>query len=119
MHSLQAEDVMADHINDPERRARSGDSNDPGLPPRVMTSKKTINSAFWSYMGPVLALFVVFGIALLYWMNHHPATHPDDEGQTIGTSGEAAGERRDGGSDPAPRADSTKDEIQRRGGDTK
>jgi hypothetical protein len=50
-------------------------------------------------------------------MNHHPTTHPDNEGQTIGTSGEAAGERSDGGSDPAPRPDNTRDEIQRRGGD--
>jgi hypothetical protein len=119
MHLARVEDLMADHINNPERPERYEETNASHLPPNVLVNKQTRSNAFWAYMGPVIALFVVFAIAMLYWMNHHPATQPGNEGQTIGTSGQSAGERRDGGSDPAPRPDNTNDEINRRGGDGK
>jgi hypothetical protein len=111
---------MADHISNPQRPERYEETNDPNLPPNVMVNKTTRNNAFWSYMGPVIALFVVFAIAMLYWMNNDNPTRPNDTNQVIGTSGDTnSGDRREGGFQPDPKPDSTREEIERRGGDGK
>jgi hypothetical protein len=105
---------MADHINNPERPERYEETTDPNLPPNVMLSKSTRNGAFWAYVGPLIALFVVFAIAMLYWMNNRNQTQP---GNTSGDTN--PGDRRDGGFEPAPKPDSTSGEVERRGGDGK
>jgi hypothetical protein len=119
MHFHHVEELMADHISNPDRPERYEETNDPNLPPNVMISKTTRNNAFWSYMGPVIALFVVFAIAMLYWMNHNDPTRAGSEGQAIGTSGDSSGDRREGGFDPAPKPDNTNDELRHRGADGK
>jgi hypothetical protein len=114
---------MADHINNPERPERYEETNDPNLPPNVMINKTTRNGAFWSYMGPVIVLFVVFAIAMLYWMNNDNPRRPSDDGTAIGTSGDTGGstsggtQRPEGGFQPDPKPGNTSEEVEHRGGD--
>jgi hypothetical protein len=108
---------MADHRDEPGSAGRYAETSDPNLPPNVMVNKRTRNNAFWAYMGPVLVVFAVFAIAMIYWMNHHSPAASDSDRQTIGTSGDgnAGDERREGGFEPQPRPDNTADELNRRG----
>jgi hypothetical protein len=134
MHLYPVEELMADHINNPERPERYEETTDPNLPPNVMVNKTTRNNAFWSYMGPVIALFVIFAIAMVYWMNND-SRRPNDDNQVIGTSGDTnsgvndngeptaghanTGDRKEGGFQPAPRPGNTNDEIENRGANGK
>jgi hypothetical protein len=68
-------------------------------------------------------LFVILGLALLYWARREPGGDLDDNtlNPSIGTTGERAtdSEPRDlnqGGGDPASRPGSTKEEVEERGG---
>jgi hypothetical protein len=94
---------------------------DPKNPPNSVANPATRRAAFWSYVGPILVLFAVFGIGLTYWMSN-TAVHPtadNREGQPIGTAGERSpGESTAGGSDPAPRPNNTRDELEYRGADS-
>jgi hypothetical protein len=60
-------------------------------------------------------LGVVVAIALIYWTNRDPL--PADE-QTPSKAAATSGDREAGGNDPAPRFDSTAEEIKYRGGDS-
>jgi hypothetical protein len=109
---------MAEPSNDPQRREQYDETNNPNVPPNVF-NQRTRTNAFWAYMGPVLVLFAVFAIAMLYWMNHHSPTGLDGEQQTIGTSGQSDSATKDAGSQPRPHPDSTSDELKYRGARTK
>jgi|SRR4051812_7903257 len=120
MQPALPEEFMADHINNPERPQRYEETNDPNLPPNVMVNKTTRNNAFWSYMGPVIALFVIFAIAMVYWMSRNDGTRPNGDNQVIGTSGETGGtDQKEGGFQPAPKPGNTGDEVEHRGGEAK
>lgn len=69
--------------------------------------------AVWAYLGPVLASIVLVAIALVYWVTRNgPTERTGEPSSPIGT----AGERTPGGFEPQPRPDSTREEIERRGG---
>ena len=84
---------------------------DPRNPPNSVTSPAARKAVFWAYLGPILAICVVVLIALLYWANRDRSPS-EDETPTLGTSGDM---NTPGGGDPAPRPDSTRDEVDDRG----
>jgi hypothetical protein len=93
-------------MRDPEY----GETVDPKNPPNSVLQPEVRKAAFWAYIGPLLIIVVVLGIALLYWStrDNDRTTEP-----TVGTSGENPGQ---GGSNPDRTPDSTKDESEYRGG---
>jgi len=107
---------------------RYEDTVDPRNPPNSVTNRDVRGAALKSYLGPVVALFVIVGLALVYWANRGPVYNETTDRTSIGTSGDgsdinAIGERGNdtdtpGGFDPQNRPGSTRDEIDRRGGDS-
>jgi hypothetical protein len=83
---------------------------DPRNPPNSVLRPEVRTAALWAYLGPLIAVAVVVLIALLYWANRDGAPG-EDVSPTIGTSGDT----RPGGNDPAPRPDSTNEELGDRG----
>ena len=98
----------------PERETPEYDeTRQPQNPPNSMLSRKTRRAVLGSYLGPVVALFVIVGLGLIYWSYRGPSTPDRDATQTgVGTTGENG----PGAFDPTPRADSTRDELEQRGG---
>jgi hypothetical protein len=113
---------MADPDNDQHTPERYEDTRDPRNPPNSVVNREVRKTALRAYLLPLVALFVVAGLALLYWANRSPIVTEDPS--QIGTTGDQrdiVGERGDdpdspGGFDPAPRPGSTREEIERRGG---
>lgn len=94
------------------RETERYETEDPRNPPNAVVNPAVRATALWAYLGPIVGLFVIVAIALLYWMTHD--SRPDDQvpaADTIGTSGAVT----PGRSDPAPRPNSTREEIERRG----
>lgn len=85
----------------------------PDNPPNSVLKSSARTRALWSYLGPVIALFVIVGIALVYWNTRQPTapTRPDRD-QAIGT----AGETTPGGDAPQVHPNTTADELKFRGG---
>jgi hypothetical protein len=94
-----------------ENTDRSDEITDPDNPPRVLLRPKARRAALWSYLGPVIALFVIVGVALVYWVNRGPAADAPADRGAIGTVGRDSA----GGGDPQPAFDSTVDELKHRG----
>ena len=120
---------MAEPQNDRQTPERYEETTDPKNPPASVVNKGVRSAALRSYLGPLVVFFVVVGLALIYWANRAPVRPDSEDQQQIGTSGvpddrlDTVGERgnRDdtsGGFDPAPRPDSTADELKFRGGDS-
>lgn len=88
--------------------------HDPANPPNALLSPESRSKALMSYVAPIVVLFVVVGIALIYWANRGPSTDTTDEGteNAIGT----AGSDSPGGFNPGPEFDDTGDELRFRGG---
>ena len=118
---------MAEPLNDRHTPERYEETTDPKNPPNSVLNASVRSTALRSYLGPLVLFFLVVGIGLIYWANRPPlVSGADDRGQ-IGTSGidvgdDIIGERGNradtpGGVDPAPRAESTADELRRRGVD--
>lgn len=105
---------MADepHTSDPEQRSRStGDLHEDADPPYAVVRPAARRIALLSYLGPVIVLFAVVGIALIYWVNRGAvAPNGQRDRDAVGTFG------RDGGGTADPDFDSTRDEIRYRGG---
>ena len=95
-----------------EHTDRSDEITDPRNPPQVLLKPEARRAALWSYLGPVIALFIVAGAAMLYWVSRGPLPHDarSDEG-AIGTVGRDAA----GGGDPQGPFRSTEDELKYRG----
>ena len=110
---------MAEQHRDPAAR---DETTDPQNPPNSVVNPEVRSFAFWSYVGPLLALFAVIAIALLYWMARPSGTDGDGRNYNpaVGTSGSSQTDRgrdaKHGGGDPAPRPDNARDEIDERGG---
>ena len=85
---------------------------DPKNPPTSVLNPQIRKATFWAYIGPLIIIAVVLGIALLYWSTRDTADSVA-EPPTIGTSGENPGR---GGSNPDRTPDSTQDESEYRGG---
>jgi hypothetical protein len=104
---------MAEPQNDGQTPERY-ETTDPKNPPYSVTNKAVRSAALVSYLGPLVALFIVVGLALVYWANRGPVYDGVEDGR-IGTTGSAG---TPGGFDPAPRPDSTRDELESRGVNT-
>lgn len=83
---------------------------DPHNPPNAVLAPEVRTAALWAYLGPLIAIAVVALIGLLYWSNRDSEPNED----VTPTTG-VADELTPGGGDPAPRPDSTKEEIDDRG----
>jgi hypothetical protein len=95
-----------------ENTDRSEEITDPHNPPRVLLKPESRRAALWSYLGPVIALFLIVGVALVYWVNRTPAAgDARNDGAAIGTIGRDS----PGGGDPQPPFSSTDDELKYRG----
>lgn len=95
-----------------EHTDRSEEITDPRNPPQVLLKPEARRAALWSYLGPVIALFVVAGVAMLYWVSRGPVPHDArSDDAAIGTVGRDA----PGGGDPQGPFKSTEDELKYRG----
>lgn len=109
---------MAEHDLD----APTGDPRDP---PHSVLKPEVRRAALWAYVGPLVALALVVAFALIYWSRRPDGRtgDPSELRPEIGTTGEQqrGGERdtpstrEQGGGDPAPRPDSTREELRDRG----
>jgi hypothetical protein len=98
---------------EPQRPPNYEETRNPDNPPNSVLSRPARRAAVWSYLGPVVVLFVIVGIGLIYFSNRTPSTPDRERGsEAIGT----AGDTDPGGFDPQPRAGSTRDELEQRGG---
>jgi hypothetical protein len=102
---------MAEQRSDEPRRY--DETTAPQNPPNSVLNKDARRAAVWSYFVPIVVLFVVIGVGMLYWSSQGPATQTDDSDRSeIGTAG-----RTDGGFDPKSPSDNTRDEIRYRADD--
>ena len=85
-------------------------STNPKNPPQSVLNPHVRRAALMSYLGPLVALFAVVGIALIYWSNRGPVSPDDRERDAVGTVGNSAG-----GTAPTPRFRTTDDELRYRG----
>ncbi len=92
---------------------RYEETEDPRNPPRAVNNPDTRRAAVWSYFAPVVVLFVVIGLGLVYWSNR-PGRQPKvaEPRPEVGTVGSTQG-----GFDPATKPGSVRGEIERRGED--
>jgi hypothetical protein len=106
------------------RDPQYGETEHPRNPPQAVTNRGARGAALKSYLAPIVVLFVILGLALLYWARRDPGRDFDDNtlNPTTGTTGEqlktdddAARGSNQGGGDPAPRPDNTQDELKNRG----
>ena len=116
---------MAEHTS-----PRNPDPNAPQNPPNSVANRDVRRTALRVYLGPIIALFVVVGLVLLYWASRPPVTEraanqpQRDDPNVEGTSGErnpgggtaAEVERQPGGFDPQRTPESTREEVEHRGG---
>lgn len=111
MHWYPAEDSMAEQRDNRGVQA-SDETTHPQNPPNSVLSKGARRAAVWSYFVPVVVLFAVIGLALVYWSNQPRRADVPNEPSEIGTTGQT-----DGGFNPTPRPNDASDEIKYRGGD--
>lgn len=90
-------------------------SSDPQTPPGAFQQPEVGRGAILSYIGPIIVLFAIIGVALIYWVNREPfPIRSTDERGAVGTSGEFT----QGGGEPRPPFRSTRNELETRGADT-
>ena len=82
-------------------------------PPNSVLSRPARRGALISFLGPVVVLFLIMGLGLLYWNGRRAASAPARPApdQTVGT----AGDTTPGGGDPQPHPNSTQNELELRG----
>jgi hypothetical protein len=117
MHPVSAEALMAEYS------PRDPDPNAPQNPPQSVANRDVRRTALRTYLLPIVGLFLVIGLALLYWASRPPvseraANQPSREDPNVaGTAGERnPDDNSPGGHEPQRTPDSTADEIQHRGG---
>jgi hypothetical protein len=89
------------------------ETSQPQNPPNSIVNKGARRAFLTSYFAPLIVLFVIAGLGLIYWSNRGPSEPDRDTTHTgVGTTGENG----PGAFDPRPRASNTKDEIEFRGG---
>jgi len=118
---------MPEPQNDRRTPEQYEETTDPKNPPNSVVNPQVRSAALRSYLGPLVVLVVIVGLALLYWANRGPVMPNPDNPYLVGTTGDpddrldVVGERgnRDtpGGFDPAPRPDNTAEELKYRGTD--
>jgi hypothetical protein len=113
MHNMNAEDPMAEERHDDNVTRRYDETNHPQNPPNSVLNRDARRATVWSYFVPIVVLFVVIGVALVYWSNRPEHSQAESaQRPEVGTVGSDQG-----GFDPAPRPGDTDAEIDRRGDD--
>ena len=100
---------MAERENPPDYN----ETMQPQNPPNSMLSRETRRAALGSYLGPVVALFIIVGLGLIYWSNRGPSK-PDRDTTRVGVG--TTGENGPGAFDPRPTPGNTREELEFRGG---
>jgi hypothetical protein len=91
---------------------RYEDTTNPKNPPNSVLRPQVRSAALSWYLGSIVGMFVLVGVALIFWMAAHPTPTSDARQQdTVGTSGY----HLDGGHDPVPRPRTTRDELRFKG----
>lgn len=93
----------------------------PRNPPNAIVNPQSRRTAFWSYATPLIVLFVIIAVALVYWLARAPGRAPGDNAlRPIGTSGSQqpapSPNFESGGQDPRPHPSTTRKELERKGG---
>jgi hypothetical protein len=106
-----------------EYSPRNPDPDAPQNPPNSVVNRDVRRTALRTYFLPLVALFAIVGLTLLYWASRPPAVEraanqPDREDANVaGTAGERnPDDNSPGGHEPQRTPDSTRDEIEHRGG---
>ena len=111
---------MAERWDDRPDAERRDETHDPRNPPNSVVNAHARRLAWNSYFVPLVVLFAVMGVGLLYWVSRGPdrVTHEPDR-EEVGTVGERTPgvSASPGGGDPAPALDSARDELKYRGDD--
>lgn len=91
--------------------------DDPRYPPHSVLRSEVRRGAWFSSVGLLVALAVVIGLGMLYWVFRDKGRVDPSTPQAVGTVGTAPGGlgSREGGGDPAPRPGNTADELDERG----
>jgi hypothetical protein len=105
-----------------DRDPQYSETTDPRNPPNSVLRPAARRSALWTYVGGIAAVFLIVAAVLAYRLvtgaggdSELDVTQPS----ITGTSGDDnADPDSPGGFDPAPEPDSTRDEIEFRGGGT-
>lgn len=93
---------------------------DPKNPPNSVLRPEVRGAAVGTFVGGIIVFFLIVAVALVYWTSSDRRIDPDPgnrdpaaatEGDEVGTVGETTA----GGQDPAPRPDSTRQELEYRG----
>lgn len=87
--------------------------DDPGNPPEALLRPEARRAALTSYLGGVIALFAVVGVALIYWASRGPVPNAGADRDAVGT----VGLQLPGGGNPERSVGSPDDEIKSRGTD--
>jgi len=93
----------------------SGDSGAPHHPPQSVASRDVRRLTLVTYLGPIVLLFVVVGVALIYWATR-PTPAPTSPERDIPQAEGTAGNTTPGGFEPQPAPPAARSEIERRGG---
>jgi hypothetical protein len=108
-----------------EYSPRNPDPNAPQNPPNSVVNRGVRRTALRTYLLPIVALFLVVGLALIYWASRPPVTEraanlPErDDPNVAGTAGERnPDDNSPGGHEPQRTPESTADELEHRGGQT-
>ena len=126
MHTFAVEARMAEHTS------RNPDPNAPQNPPNSVVNRDVRRTALRTYLGPIIALFAIVGLVLLYWASRPPAVEraandvERDDPNVEGTAGErnpggatsSGVDAQPGGHEPQRTPESTREEVEHRGGDT-
>ena len=70
----------------------------------------------WSFLLPLIALAVVAGILWVFWLGQPPRVPSAEESGVPTAVTGTSGEPKPGGINPDPKPDSTKEELEFRGG---
>jgi hypothetical protein len=114
-----------------EYTSRNPDPNAPQNPPNSVVNRDVRRTALRTYVGPIIALFLIVGLVLLYWASRPPAADREanqierDDPNVEGTAGErnpggatpSGVDTQAGGHEPQRTPESTREEIEHRGGD--
>lgn len=107
---------LSQHPYDPH------DPHDPHDPPEAVANRRIRRTALWTYLGPIVVLAVILGIAMLFWVRHEPGRAPGERSlNPIGTTGATPKDANEaqypqsGGGDPARRPANTADELKEKG----
>lgn len=92
---------------------------DPKNPPNSVLRPEVRRATLSTFLGGIIVFFVVIAAALIYWRTSGQSIDPDPgaRGQESGQIGTTGGTDQPGGFNPAPRPDSTREELEFRGGD--